>query len=52
VSMAEEVGMTDRAPWHVLAGWACGRDVAARLCYDDAPFGVGYLVGDWSLSGR
>ena len=47
---AEELQVAGRAPWQVLAGALAGQTVsAARLRYDDAPFGVGYLVAHWSL---
>ena len=50
VDLATELGAAGRSVWQVLAGWVGDREVtAARLCYDDAPFGVGYLVGTWSL---
>jgi hypothetical protein len=47
--LADELGATGWPGWQVLAGWAQGRTVAkSSLDYDDAPFGVGYLVGTWS----
>ena len=33
--------------WRAVGTALAGRDVIARLHYDDAPFGVGYLVADW-----
>jgi hypothetical protein len=33
--------------WRALGSALAGRAVTARLHYDDAPFGVGYLVADW-----
>ena len=33
--------------WRAVGTTLAGRDVTARLHYDDAPFGVGYLVADW-----
>ena len=33
--------------WRALGAALAGREVTARLRYDDAPFGVGYLVADW-----
>jgi hypothetical protein len=33
--------------WRVVGAALAGRDVIAQLHYDDAPFGVGYLVADW-----
>lgn len=50
VALAAELGAVGRSAWQVMAGWVGERPVtAARVCYDDAPFGVGYLVGTWSL---
>lgn len=49
-SLAAELGVSGRATWQVLAGWVSGRRVeAAQLSYEDAPFGVGYLVGTWTV---
>ena len=44
------VGASGRAAWQVLAAVAAGRDVRPRLVYDDAPYGVGYLVAQWPCS--
>ena len=33
--------------WRAVGRALAGREVSARLHYDDAPFGVGYLVADW-----
>lgn len=33
--------------WRAVGTALAGRGVTARLHYDDAPFGVGYLVADW-----
>jgi hypothetical protein len=33
--------------WRALGAELAGREVTARLHYDEAPFGVGYLVADW-----
>ena len=33
--------------WRAVGAALAGRDVTARLHYDAAPFGVGYLVADW-----
>lgn len=33
--------------WQAVGRALAGRQVTARLHYDDAPFGVGYLVADW-----
>jgi hypothetical protein len=53
-----ELGASGRSSWHVLAGAAAaGRGEAGaepgggfegRLLYDEAPYGVGYLVASWS----
>ncbi|MEV6424386.1 class III extradiol dioxygenase subunit B-like domain-containing protein [Streptomyces sp. NPDC051662] len=37
-----------RAPWQVLAGAAQGAGLDGELLYEDAPYGVGYLVAAWS----
>ncbi|PVE04243.1 class III extradiol dioxygenase subunit B-like domain-containing protein [Streptomyces scopuliridis] len=37
-----------RAPWQVLAGAAEGAGLSGELLYEDAPYGVGYLVAAWS----
>jgi hypothetical protein len=51
VDLAAELGAVGRAVWQVLAGavatdpaWA---GIDATVHYDDAPFGVEYLVADW-----
>jgi hypothetical protein len=36
--------------WRAVGAALAGRAVAARLRYDDAPFGVGYLVADWRVA--
>ncbi|MGP9018155.1 class III extradiol dioxygenase subunit B-like domain-containing protein [Streptomyces sp. BR1] len=46
--LAYELKAAGRAPWQVLAGAAEGADLAGRLLYDDAPYGVGYFVAVWS----
>ena len=33
--------------WRAVGSALAGREINARLHYDDAPFGVGYLVADW-----
>jgi hypothetical protein len=35
--------------WRAVGAALAGRPVVARLRYDDAPFGVGYLVADWHV---
>lgn len=46
--LAYELKAAGRAPWQVLAGAADGAGLSGELLYDDAPYGVGYLVGAWS----
>ncbi|PJF02059.1 hypothetical protein CUT44_00400 [Streptomyces carminius] len=45
--LAYELGASGRSCWQVLAGAAEGADLAGRLLYDRAPYGVGYLVASW-----
>ncbi|MFF3958743.1 class III extradiol dioxygenase subunit B-like domain-containing protein [Streptomyces sp. NPDC001890] len=47
-SLAYELKAAGRAPWQVLAGAAQGAGLGGRLLYEDAPYGVGYLVAAWS----
>ncbi|MFB7529679.1 class III extradiol dioxygenase subunit B-like domain-containing protein [Streptomyces sp. NPDC056178] len=47
-SLAYELKAAGRAPWQVLAGAAEGTGLGGRLLYEDAPYGVGYLVAAWS----
>ncbi|WP_199546424.1 class III extradiol dioxygenase subunit B-like domain-containing protein [Streptomyces sp. N35] len=46
--LAYELKAAGRAPWQVLAGAAEGADLSGTLLYDEAPYGVGYLVAAWS----
>ncbi|MEW2248032.1 MULTISPECIES: class III extradiol dioxygenase subunit B-like domain-containing protein [unclassified Streptomyces] len=46
--LADELKASGRAPWQVLAGAAAGTDLTGSLLYEDAPYGVGYLVATWS----
>ncbi|MFF1479699.1 class III extradiol dioxygenase subunit B-like domain-containing protein [Streptomyces sp. NPDC058301] len=46
--LAYELKAAGRASWQVLAGAAEGADLAGRLLYEDAPYGVGYFVAVWS----
>jgi hypothetical protein len=46
--LAYELKVSGRAPWQVLAGAAEGADLGGELLYDDAPYGVGYVVAAWS----
>ncbi|WLQ40239.1 class III extradiol dioxygenase subunit B-like domain-containing protein [Streptomyces laculatispora] len=47
-ALGHELKAAGRAPWQVLAGAAQGAGLDGRLLYDDAPYGVGYLVAAWS----
>ncbi|MEU0197836.1 MULTISPECIES: class III extradiol dioxygenase subunit B-like domain-containing protein [unclassified Streptomyces] len=46
--LACELKVSGRAPWQVLAGAAEGAGLGGSLLYEDAPYGVGYLVAAWS----
>ena len=46
--LAYELKSSGRAPWQVLAGAAEDADLAGALLYEDAPYGVGYVVATWS----
>ncbi|MEU9369801.1 class III extradiol dioxygenase subunit B-like domain-containing protein [Streptomyces avermitilis] len=46
--LAYELKASGRAPWQVLAGAGEGAGLGGSLLYDDAPYGVGYLVAAWS----
>lgn len=46
--LAHELKAAGRAPWQVLAGAAEGTEPAGALLYEDAPYGVGYVVATWS----
>ncbi|MEU6226455.1 class III extradiol dioxygenase subunit B-like domain-containing protein [Streptomyces sp. NPDC047042] len=46
--LAYELKVSGRAPWQVLAGAAEGADLTGTLLYEDAPYGVGYVVAAWS----
>ncbi|MDO0925402.1 class III extradiol dioxygenase subunit B-like domain-containing protein [Streptomyces sp. TG1A-8] len=46
--LAYELKASGRAPWQVLAGAAEGAGLDGALLYEDAPYGVGYLVATWS----
>ncbi|QHY98582.1 hypothetical protein SSPS47_26085 [Streptomyces sp. S4.7] len=47
-SLATDLQAAGRAGWQVLAGAAEGASLGGALLYDDAPYGVGYLVAAWS----
>ncbi|MEH0418046.1 class III extradiol dioxygenase subunit B-like domain-containing protein [Streptomyces sp. B21-083] len=46
--LAYELKASGRAPWQVLAGAAENTELAGTLLYEDAPYGVGYVVAAWS----
>ncbi|MGW1809451.1 class III extradiol dioxygenase subunit B-like domain-containing protein [Streptomyces sp. NPDC002078] len=46
--LAHELKASGRAPWQILAGAAEGADLSGALLYEDAPYGVGYVVATWS----
>ncbi|MEU9168800.1 class III extradiol dioxygenase subunit B-like domain-containing protein [Streptomyces sp. NPDC048420] len=46
--LAYELKASGRACWQVLAGAAEGAGLGGSLLYEDAPYGVGYLVTTWS----
>jgi hypothetical protein len=46
--LAHELKASGRAPWQILAGAAADADLGGALLYEDAPYGVGYLVAAWS----
>ncbi|MBA2698832.1 MAG: hypothetical protein H0U61_08680 [Nocardioidaceae bacterium] len=50
--LANQLWVAGRAAWQVLAGASGaaqneGASVTARMRYDEAPLGVGYLLADW-----
>lgn len=47
-SLAHELSAAGRAPWQVLAGAAEGAGLGGQPLYEDAPYGVGYVVASWS----
>ncbi|MGI5458535.1 class III extradiol dioxygenase subunit B-like domain-containing protein [Streptomyces sp. CA-249302] len=46
--LAYELKASGRAPWQVLAGAAEDAALSGTLLYEDAPYGVGYVVATWS----
>ncbi|WP_105973464.1 class III extradiol dioxygenase subunit B-like domain-containing protein [Streptomyces geranii] len=46
--LAYELKASGRAPWQVLAGAAEDAGLAGTTLYEDAPYGVGYVVAAWS----
>ncbi|MDC0772285.1 class III extradiol dioxygenase subunit B-like domain-containing protein [Streptomyces sp. HD] len=48
IQLAHDLKASGRAPWQILAGAAEQSGLSGTLLYDDAPYGVGYLVATWS----
>ncbi|MEV7289460.1 class III extradiol dioxygenase subunit B-like domain-containing protein [Streptomyces sp. NPDC093252] len=46
--LSRELKVSGRAPWQVLAGAAEDAGLSGTLLYEEAPYGVGYLVATWS----
>ncbi|MFF3850453.1 class III extradiol dioxygenase subunit B-like domain-containing protein [Streptomyces sp. NPDC002328] len=46
--LARELKASGRAPWQVLAGAAESVGLTGTPLYEDAPYGVGYVVAAWS----
>ena len=47
---AEHLLAAGAPTWRAVGAALAGRDVTARLHLDEAPFGVGYLVADWTAA--
>ncbi|MFI6695575.1 class III extradiol dioxygenase subunit B-like domain-containing protein [Streptomyces sp. NPDC050433] len=47
-TLATDLKAAGRSCWQVLAGAAEGTSLNGSLLYEDAPYGVGYLVATWS----
>ncbi|WP_189108997.1 class III extradiol dioxygenase subunit B-like domain-containing protein [Streptomyces camponoticapitis] len=47
-ALATDLKAAGRPCWQVLAGAAEGAGLNGALLYEDAPYGVGYLVAAWS----
>ncbi|MFD3487087.1 class III extradiol dioxygenase subunit B-like domain-containing protein [Streptomyces sp. NPDC058665] len=47
-TLASDLKAAGRSCWQLLAGAAEGADLTGALLYEDAPYGVGYLVAAWS----
>jgi hypothetical protein len=45
--LADQLLVPGRAAWQVLAGAAGGRRWSGEVTYDEAPYGVAYLVASW-----
>jgi hypothetical protein len=48
-SEGERLLAAGTATWAAVGSVIAGRRIIARLHHDQAPFGVGYLVADWTL---
>ncbi|MER0244238.1 class III extradiol dioxygenase subunit B-like domain-containing protein [Streptomyces sp. HSW2009] len=48
VPLARDLLACGRSAWQVLAGAAPGAALHGELLYDEAPYGVGYVVATWS----
>lgn len=48
VDLARELKVAGRAPWQILAGAGEDAGLSGALLYEEAPYGVGYLVATWS----
>lgn len=46
--LAHELKAAGRTSWQVLAGAAENAGLSGSLLYEDAPYGVGYMVAAWS----
>ncbi|MEU6352521.1 class III extradiol dioxygenase subunit B-like domain-containing protein [Streptomyces sp. NPDC047072] len=46
--LAYALKASGRAPWQILAGAGEGARLEGTLLYEDAPYGVGYVVATWS----
>ncbi|GAA2625431.1 class III extradiol dioxygenase subunit B-like domain-containing protein [Streptomyces axinellae] len=46
--LAYDLKAAGRSSWQTLAGAGEGAGLAGRLLYDEAPYGVGYIVASWS----
>jgi hypothetical protein len=49
-ALSAELLVAGRAAWQVLAGAAEGGSWSAAVTYDEAPYGVTYLVATWTKS--
>jgi aromatic ring-opening dioxygenase LigB subunit len=49
-ALSADLLVAGRASWQVLAGAAEGATWSARVTFDEAPYGVTYLVATWTTS--